>query len=730
MQRMAERIGKDMPWQEGLQALVMLLLVRVRLMDAAAPLAAAWLFAGGNAAWKWTGLALGAWMDGGAGWWLLPAGSGLLLAAWHGLCGGKELPDEGRLLAAGGLAVLDAALHTGPAPGAAVVWLACGMAALVAALLMGEGLPGRVTLGFVQAARMEQPLPVAQEHWRTAGSMLLAVGVTAGAARAFGADAGLMAAAMVLAPQIGAVRPLTALLLTAVLCIAGVEAAVALGVAVTDAALSLLRNRSRAVRAAGALAAAGLWYGVMGDLSALRMLALLPGAVLGAAGDERPSAADVRRIGNRREEKVHGRLEQLAQAVEDMAQLRPSGPDPPREDMLLPSLRARLCSGCVRYERCWNGRAGEGSRLLCELITRSVNGTLPERVPPDMMRRCLRASIIPERLYGELNRFSRMRERYMSCMDGAKRAQLTLDTVSRLLRGMAQAQQIDVRRVESALRRSGLHGIGVSAVCDGLVLTRSGGWPGSLRGRAISAAGRALGVRYGCEDCAGREMVLSPVAAIDVRIGWDGVAAEGSRSGDSVHIGPLDDRRELVVISDGMGVGDTAAGESRRAVAAVVRLLRGGIPPERAALLANQLLLAQGSAERYATLDLCVIDKVRMEATWVKMAACDSYLLREHDCSVISGGQLPMGIVAEATPQVTTHHLRSGDVIVMGTDGAMEGLDPDTARRCLVARRRTEAAQLAVHMRSAGQARRVHADDQTLAVICISQREKKRAAGI
>jgi stage II sporulation protein E len=197
-----------------------------------------------------------------------------------------------------------------------------------------------------------------------------------------------------------------------------------------------------------------------------------------------------------------------------------------------------------------------------------------------------------------------------------------------------------------------------------------------------------------------------------------------------VHIGPLDDRRELVVISDGMGVGDTAAGESRRAVAAVVRLLRGGIPPERAALLANQLLLAQGSAERYATLDLCVIDKVRMEATWVKMAACDSYLLREHDCSVISGGQLPMGIVAEATPQVTTHHLRSGDVIVMGTDGAMEGLDPDTARRCLVARRRTEATQLAVHMRSAGQARRVHADDQTLAVICISQREKKRAAGI
>ena len=77
-----------------------------------------------------------------------------------------------------------------------------------------------------------------------------------------------------------------------------------------------------------------------------------------------------------------------------------------------------------------------------------------------------------------------------------------------------------------------------------------------------------------------------------------------------------------------------------------------------------------------------------------------------------------------------THHLRSGDVIVMGTDGAMEGLDPDTARRCLVARRRTEAAQLAVHMRSAGQARRVHADDQTLAVICIGQREKKRVAGI
>lgn len=244
--------------------------------------------------------------------------------------------------------------------------------------------------------------------------------------------------------------------------------------------------------------------------------------------------------------------------------------------------------------------------------------------------------------------------------------------------------------------------------------------------RALRICERTLGGRWVREQSDGRAFCLHRGPAVEAKTGWDSISAEGSRSGDSLYIGPLDDRQQLVVISDGMGVGAAAAGESQRAVMAVRRFLQSGIDPERSALLANRLLVNQGSGDMFATLDLCVIDKDRMEAIWVKMAACDSYLLRGGTCRVIPGGRLPMGIVAEAAPQVCVVRLQPGDVIVMGTDGAMEGLDAETALRCTSARRDTDAESLARRLRQAGEARRIHVDDQTLAVVCIQRTRSER----
>lgn len=841
MPAMAKEFVMNLPWGALMQAAVVLLMMQAQLPWMSSPLAAAWLCVamdGGHAWLLWAGLTAGAWLCGGAWWWVFPAAAALMITARAVICKGGRCGGAGAeaLLMAGMLALGDAVARTGADPAHVVQWLACALAAVAAAIpflalqrsLRGQALSAAVTrqTGTSPPVRMRQralraadgakneaffrryaqrasvglaeniaaahtsrqkgaaavvggtvnsksrvrrrecpgadenktadcptagipvdrELPGREQARRAAfgnagaallGRMVVAMGASAGTAAAFGGESGVLMAAAALAGWQERYADVLAALLAAVLAASGVPPEAAATVMVLWVSLRLLEKWPRPVQAAGSLAGAGTWLVVSGMAQALGYLfALTPATVLILLLPERRTPAEAavalqaQRI--RMQRRAGEQLNALADVLADMAQGHGSGLDPPREDELLVSLRARLCDGCVRYERCWNGRAGEGLRLLCELITKSVNGTLPERVLPDMMRRCMRANLIPNRLYAELNRFAQARSAQIARMDGAQRARLTIDTAVRQLRSMAEAQeeagqQTDLRLLEAALRYGGLTGVSPALSPGGVVLSRAGGWPPEACERARRICGRVLGARYATEFCDGPALGLRPAPTLVARTGWDGVPAEGDHSGDSVYIGALDDRRQLVVISDGMGTGEAAAGESRRAVTAVRRFLQAGIPPERAALLANQLLMSEGSGEMFATLDLCVIDNWRMEAIWVKMAACDSFLLREHTGMVISGGRLPMGILAEAAPRVIVQRLLPGDVIIMGTDGAMEGLDVDTAQRCLIARRGVDAMRLARALRQAGESRRMHTDDQTLVVVCM---EKAKTSGV
>lgn len=736
-----------LPWAAGVQAVGALLMMQVRPWGLTSPLALGWMCAaaGGQAPARWAGVVAGALMGGGL-WWLLPA---LAAAAWK-VRGGRRTA-EGDCMLAGALAVADAAVRSGGDVSAAGRWLACGLlAAAVTGVFRAQaewpvrraasvGLAENVQLPGRRRGRVVCPSGqrVREVEWpgreplRHAAQLMAAAGVSAGAAWLLGGPAAMGTAALVLVHGALPAADVSAVLLAGTLAVCGVPMAAASALPAFRMSVSMLERWGRPAQALGGLAGAGVWLLAGGHAEALTcLMALTPGALSVLALPRRRSAAetvyDAMQVQLRLQRSNAGKLRAMADVLTDMAQGPSTGLDPPREDMLLLSLRARLCEGCVRYERCWNGRAGEGLRLLCDLITRSVNGTLPEKVLPDMMRRCLRADRIPTRLYAELERFAQMRRIQIARMDGAQRARLTIDTAAQLLRCMAEVPAceglpVGLRTMETALKLAGVNGVSAALSPEGMALTRPDGWTPALCGRALHACGRAAGTHYVQVWRDGRTLCIRQAPALVARVGWDGLPAEGSRSGDSVHIGALDDRRQLVVISDGMGTGADAAGESRRAVEAVCRFLRAGIPPERAALLANQLLISQGGSEIFATMDLCLIDNGRMEATWVKMAACDSFLLRDHDCSVISGGRLPMGIVAEATPQVTVSRLRPGDVIVMGTDGAMEGLDPDTARQCLIPRRRMDVSRLAQSMRRAAADRHVHRDDQTVVVIRMEQ---------
>lgn len=776
------------------QALAMALMLQWRPGGLAAPVATAWLCASLDGTGIPWGMLLGA-AVGSACSWPMQAQAAILpmLALMAALARPEGYPALIRVLLAGLLTLAEAVTASRLDVAAAPVWLLGALSAAICAVPMiaavcvrPEGQaseqapsadeparrpnrnraarsfrsgwrPGaRLTVGLAESASAAEAAagqgvsgtlrkrPAQRRLDRGAamlGRWLAHLAVAAGAAAALGSEWGVLAAGLSVAFCREEGGMALSVLLAAALAALGTPIAASGSLCALWVGMSLMDRWGQAAAALGGLAAAGLWLLSGGPSESVWYLAALAPAGLVCAGRPKTRSRarrlmDAQALMERQAGQMRRRLTALSGVLSDMAQGYGSGLDPPREDELLANLRTRLCDGCDRYERCWNGRAGEGTRLLCELISESVSGTLPGRATPDMMRLCGRAERIPDRLYGILRKFAENRSACMARMDGVQRARLSISTAADMVRTMSETctdsrfvEGAALRRLERLLRGRGLKDVTAVSTGEGLVLISPDGWTESARRVALSACEDVWGLPWSDSDFrSGTALALRPAAALTVHMGCDAIALETGGNGDSIRMEALDDRRWMAVLSDGMGVGAAAARESERVVTAIGRFLRAGLPPEQAAALANQLLLSEGRSDMFATLDLCVIDGWRREATLVKMAACDSFLLRGGEASVIAGGRLPLGILSEAAPQTTVMEIQPGDVIVMGTDGAMDGLDRQTVAKCFPAQRGVDARALARALRQAGDERRIHADDQTLAVIRIEDMETQHSA--
>ncbi|MEW6398107.1 MAG: SpoIIE family protein phosphatase [Bacillota bacterium] len=139
--------------------------------------------------------------------------------------------------------------------------------------------------------------------------------------------------------------------------------------------------------------------------------------------------------------------------------------------------------------------------------------------------------------------------------------------------------------------------------------------------------------------------------------------------GDGVLIKELEDQRVLVVISDGMGVGEEAHRSSESACALMARMVDAGFDLTLAARLANLVLQRQGEQDRFVTLDAAVVDLRTGQGAILKMGAAPSYLKRGKEVSPLYSPSWPVGILPLVRTEVQELALAPGDLLVMATDG-------------------------------------------------------------
>ncbi len=148
----------------------------------------------------------------------------------------------------------------------------------------------------------------------------------------------------------------------------------------------------------------------------------------------------------------------------------------------------------------------------------------------------------------------------------------------------------------------------------------------------------------------------------------------GAVSGDSTGSINLPGGFALFALSDGMGSGAAARGQSAQAIQLLLKLYEIGFERDTALECVNRLLMAEGHADMYATLDALLVNLNTGEAEFIKFGAPPSFVLRDGRVHAVHAEALPVGILDEAAPAINLASLKRNDVVILLTDGALDAL--------------------------------------------------------
>lgn len=195
--------------------------------------------------------------------------------------------------------------------------------------------------------------------------------------------------------------------------------------------------------------------------------------------------------------------------------------------------------------------------------------------------------------------------------------------------------------------------------------------------------------------------------------------SESGVSGDSTGERRMERGRVLYALSDGMGAGAEAKGESDSALRLLFDLYDTGFSRDVALESVNKLLLARRE-DMYATLDAVYLDLRSGDAEFMKYGAPPSFVYRGDKLHTVQAEALPAGILNEAVPAIATAKLKRNDAVILFSDGALDALGDQTCASITAALTEAESSEAAARelLRRANE--RKHDDDMTVMVIRIA----------
>lgn len=170
------------------------------------------------------------------------------------------------------------------------------------------------------------------------------------------------------------------------------------------------------------------------------------------------------------------------------------------------------------------------------------------------------------------------------------------------------------------------------------------------------------------------QLTFSSAVRFSLEYGIVATAGGGTfQAGDAYEVFPIHDGLTAVLLSDGMGQDLNAYRESRKVIRLMRECLNRKMDPETAMHTLHYIMSLNGLDDMYATLDLALIDLQDGRLWSWKAGSMSTYIKRGQDFLRLDSRSVPVGFLPSFSVEAKNEQLKSGDLIVMLTDGMFNG---------------------------------------------------------
>lgn len=349
-------------------------------------------------------------------------------------------------------------------------------------------------------------------------------------------------------------------------------------------------------------------------------------------------------------------------------------------------LTRRSCQGCGMRRLCWSRDIQKTTRNMQEALSAYIeDGKIPDASLPE---NCIRPKELREAFLfvSEIYRTDLMWQGKLKEVKNAslKQAEAFLEILHGTQKTLSFSQSFDRALSDSILRRLTEENVKCNSVVvmrddDNdptvmLSLSSCGGFSLCEKGAleiVSSACGQEM-VRAGKKDCTKCNIKYVPAPPTRVNFSFSKKSRDGKKvSGDSVLFRIINKSLYAAVLCDGMGSGEKAFLEARSSAETLLDLIEAGVDGEKAIEITSSLLLPLGETTFSAT-DLCLYDARTQKARIIKCGSAASFTKTGDRVDAYYSRSMPIGAFTKSDIETFTLSSRSGDIIVMISDGVLE----------------------------------------------------------
>ena len=355
-----------------------------------------------------------------------------------------------------------------------------------------------------------------------------------------------------------------------------------------------------------------------------------------------------------------------------------------------------VCEDCSLCKYCWS-KEKEKTHSICERMIDSMSSksaVSKRNIPKEFSDMCIRS----ESFVSELNKScesQKITKMWAGKVQESKRLVLeqfkNISMVLKDLQGSISSQTEFIPTAEAKIYSAlSHHGIHPDSVC----VKKDAGYTVNLN--RLSCEGKTecddvitsviseileVPMIKEATDCGSSYCNVTfcqkPVLRADASISC-ATKKNSSGNGDNSCVFSLDTGRVAIVLADGMGSGEMASFQSSIVVNLSKKLLLAGFNLSTCVRLINDILMTNADKDTFSTIDLCVINLYTGVAEFVKTGASVSYLKSQNAMDLVTASSLPAGLIRSIEPDFDRKFFKSGDVLVMASDGVTDALDTDS----------------------------------------------------